>query len=133
MEGEFYDYDGLRNGAVLVAKQGSVFRDLCIDYYKDLGWAELIKAYPPEDWEGSYEDYAYENDLPEVVGLALGGEAVRLITARTRRRFLVVSENAWDGRWEEVKEYLLNHGYATMEPEEREIEISLTLGVSPEG
>jgi hypothetical protein len=131
VEGEFYDYENLPSGAVLVAKQGSVFLDLCIDYSEDLGWAEFVKAYPPEDWEDSYEDYAYEYDLPEFIGLALNGEAVRLITARTRRRLLVVSENAWQSRWEEVKQYLLRHGYATMEPQSLG-EISITLGGDPE-
>jgi hypothetical protein len=131
VEGEFYNYEDLPSVAVLVAKQGSALLDLCIDYYADLGWAELVKAYPPEDWEDSYDDYAYENDLPEFIGFALNGEAVRLITTRTRKRFLVVSESAWHSRWEEVKQYLLKHGYATTtEPELGEI--SITLGGDPE-
>jgi hypothetical protein len=131
VEGEFYDYEGLPSGAVLVAKQGSAFLDLCIDGSRDLGWAELIKAFPPDDWEDEYEDYAIEYDLPEFLGLALKGEAVRLMTARTGRRFLVVSENAWHNRWEEVKRYLLEHGYATTEPQTLG-ELSLTLGGDPE-
>jgi hypothetical protein len=131
VEGEFYNYEGLPSGAVLVAKQGSVFLDLCIDGSRDLGWVELIKAFPPDDWEDSYDDYAYEYDLPEFCGLALNGEAVRLITARTRKRFLVVSENAWYNRWEEVKEYLLEYGYAKTEPQTFG-EFSLTLGGDPE-
>jgi hypothetical protein len=131
VEGEFYNYEDLPSVAVLVAKQGSVFLDLCIDYYKDLGWAVFEEASLPEDWEDSYDDYAYENDLPKYLGLALDGEAVRLITARTRRRFLVVSENAWHNCWEEVKRYLLRHGYATTEPKPLG-EISITLGGDPE-
>lgn len=131
VEGEFSSYERLPSVAVLVAKQGSALLDLCIDYYEDLGWAELVKAYPPEDWEDSYDDYAYEYDLPEFIGFALNGEAVRLITARTRKRFLVVSESAWHNRWEEVKQYLLKHGYATTtEPELGEF--SITLGGDPE-
>ena len=129
-EGEFNSYEGLPDGAVLVAKQGSVFLGLCIDYINDPGWAEFEDALLPEDWEDSYDDYAYENDLPKYLGLALGGEAVRLITTRTRRRFLVVSENAWHSRWEEVKKYLLDHGYAKTEPQLGEI--SITLGGDPE-
>jgi hypothetical protein len=131
VEGEFYNYEELPHVAVLVAKQGSVFLDLCINDYKDLGWAEFEKAYPPEDWEDTYFDYAYEYDLPEYCGLALNGEAVRLITTRTRKRFLVVSENAWHGRWEAVKRYLLDHGYATTEPQPLR-DIPITLGGDPE-
>jgi hypothetical protein len=131
VEERFYNYEELPSVAVLVAKQGSVFLDLCIDYYKDLGWAVFEEALLPEDWEDSYDDFVYEYDLPRYLGLALNGEAVRLITARTRRRLLVVSESAWHGRWEEVKQYLLRHGYATTtEPEPREI--SITLGGDPE-
>jgi hypothetical protein len=132
VEGEFDDYEVLPSGAVLVAKQGSVFRNLYMDSPEDLGWAVFEDAYPPEDWEDSYADYAYEEDLPEFIGLALNGKAVRLITARTRRRFLVVSESAWHSKWEEVKEYLLKHGYATLEPKLGEMEIVLTLGGDPE-
>jgi len=131
VEGEFYDYENLPSGAVLVAKQGSVFRDLCIDYINDPGWAVFEDALLPENWEDSYDDYAYENDLPKYLGLVLDGEAVRLITTRTRRRFLVVSESAWYNRWEEVKRYLLRHGYATTEPKPLG-EISITLGGDPE-
>jgi hypothetical protein len=131
VEGEFYDYENLPKVAVLVAKQGSVFLDLAIDYTKYLGWATFEEVLLPEDWEDSYEDFVYEYDLPEFVGLALKGEAVRLITARTRRRILVVSENAWRSRWEEVKEYLLKAGYATTTKPELG-EISITLGGDPE-
>jgi len=131
VEGEFYDYENLPKVAVLVAKQGSVFLDLAINYTKYLGWATLEYVVLPEDWEGSYDDFVYEYDLPEFVGLALKGEAVRLITTRTRRKILVVSENAWQSRWEEVKEYLLKHGYATLDPK-LGAEIVLTLGGDPE-
>jgi hypothetical protein len=129
VEGIFHNYEVLPSGAVLVAKRGSVFYT---DRIEDLGWAVFEEDYPPEDWEDSYDDYAYEEDLPEFVGLALNGKAVRLITARTRRRFLVVSESIWHSKWEEVKEYLLKHGYATMEPKLGEMEIVLTLGGDPE-
>jgi hypothetical protein len=133
VEGEFYGYEELPNGAIIVAKQGSVFWNLYMDHPEDLGWAVFEDAYPPEDWEDSYDDYAYEEDLPEYVGLALKGKAVRLITARTRRRFLVVSESTWYSKWEEVKEYLLKHGYATLELEPQTIgEIPITLGGDPE-
>jgi hypothetical protein len=131
VEGEFYDYEGLPHDAVLVAKQRSVFLDLCIDGSRDLGWAELIKAFPPDDWEDSYDDYVDEYDLPEFLGLALKGQVVRLMTARTGRRILVVSENAWHNRWEEVRKYLLEHGYATTEPRTFG-KPSLTLGGDPE-
>jgi hypothetical protein len=133
VEGDFYDYDELPSGAVLVVKQGSRLLDLCIDSYRDLGWVELEDAYPPDDWEDTYDDYVYECDLPEYIGLALKGEAVRLMTARTMKRFLVVSEAAWNGRWEEVKEYLLKNGYATLDPQTfRRPEAVITLGGDPE-
>jgi len=131
VEGEFDDYGNLPSGAVLVAKQGSVFLDLYIDYINDPGWASFKDALLPEDWEDSYDDYAYERDLPRYLGLALDGEAVRLITTRTRKRFLVVSESAWQSRWEEVKQYLLDHGYATTTEHELG-ELSITLGGDPE-
>jgi len=131
VEGEFYDYENLPKVAVLVAKQGSTFLDLAINYTKYLGWATLEYVVLPEDWEDTYDDFVYEYDLPEFHGLALKGEAVRLITARTRKRILVVSENAWHSRWEEVKQYLLKHGYATTEPQQLG-KISITLGGDPE-
>jgi len=131
VEGEFYSYEELPSGAVLVAKPRSAFLDLNVNYIEDLGWAVFQEATLPDDWEDSYDDYAYDCDLPEFIGLALNGEAVRLVTARTRRRFLVVSENAWQSRWEEVKQYLLKHGYATTEPQTLG-EISITLGGDPE-
>jgi hypothetical protein len=131
VEWQFYSYENLPSGAVLVARQGSVFLDLCINYTAHLGWATLERAFLPDDWEGSYDEFVDEYDLPECIGLALNGEAVRLVTAGTRRRFLVVSESAWYNRWEEVKQYLLRHGYATTtEPELREV--SITLGGDPE-
>jgi hypothetical protein len=130
VEGEFGNYEGLPSGAVLVAKQDTVFRDIDINYDKYTGWAWFEEVGLPDDWEDEYEDFVYEYDLPEFVGLDLKGEAVRLITARTRRRILVVSENAWHNRWEEVKKYLLECGYAKTEPWTREI--SLTLGGDPE-
>jgi hypothetical protein len=131
VEGEFYDYEGLPSGAVLVAKKGSVFYEIDADRYIDLEWAEFFYASLPDDWEDSYDDYVYEYDLPEYHGLAIHGEAVRLITARTRRRFLVVSEYAWYRWWEEVKEYLLEHGYATIEPPSMR-EVRISLGGDPE-
>ncbi|MFZ8784063.1 putative amidoligase domain-containing protein, partial [Thermocrinis sp.] len=131
VEGEFYDYENLPKVAVLVAKQGSTFLDLAINYTKYLGWATLEYVVLPEDWEDTYDDFVYEYDLPEFHGLALKGEAVRLITARTRKRILVVSENAWHSRWEEVKQYLLKNGYATTEPQQLG-KISITLGGDPE-
>ncbi len=133
VEGEFYSYEEVPHGAVLVAKKGSVFLDLDINYIEDLGWAVFEEALLPDDWEDSYSDFIYEYDLPGVLGFALNGEAVRLVTARTRRRFLVVSETAWHSRWEEVKRFLLRHGYATTEPQSLgRREIVLTLGGDPE-
>ncbi|MCI4454055.1 MAG: hypothetical protein JHC25_03790, partial [Thermodesulfobacterium sp.] len=131
VEEEFYKYEDLPSGAVLVAKKGSVFYEIDADRQIDLEWAEFFYASPPDDWEDSYDDYVYEYDLPTYVGLALHGEAVRLITARTRRRILVVSEYAWHRWWEEVKQYLLEHGYATTEPPSMR-EVKISLGGDPE-
>jgi len=130
VEEDFCEYEDLPHGAVLVAKKGSRFYDLDTDY-RDLGWAELLEADLPDDWEGSYEDYLYEIDLPRYIGLALNGEAVRLRTARTERWILVVSENAWENRWEEVKKFLLDRCYATLVAPELG-DVSITLGGDPE-
>jgi hypothetical protein len=130
VKGDFYDYEGLPNGAILVARKGSRFFDLDMEY-KDLGWAEFIDASLPDDWEGSYDDYIYEYDLPRYMGLALDGEVVRLKTANTERWLLVVSEYAWEDRWEEVKKFLLDRGYATLVNPELG-DVSISLGGDPE-
>jgi len=129
VEGEFWEYDSLPNGAILVARKGARFYDLA--NCKDLGWAVFEEVVLPDDWEGSFEEYVYELDLPRYVGRILGGGGAYLATIRTVRRFLVVSEEVWENRWEEVKEYLLANSWAT--PDVSQLgELSITLGGDPE-
>jgi hypothetical protein len=131
VEGEFWRYGDLPNNAVLVARVGSMFFDLYLDWDTDLGWATFHPADIPDDWEGTYEEMAREYDLPVVEDFCLDEEAVLMETARTGRRFLVVSEEAWENRWEEVKEYLLTKGFTTSDNTELG-ELSITLGGDPE-
>jgi hypothetical protein len=126
-----YDED-LPSGTVLVAKTGSRFMDLGLVKDMNLRWAKFFYARLPEDWEGLYDEYIYEKDLPVFYGRALKGLAVEFRTARTGRKILVVSEEAWHGRWEEVKNFLLEAGYAIPEEKLGELDITLTLGGDPE-
>ncbi len=126
-------YSGdLPDGTVFVAKQGTRFMDLGLVKDMDLRWAKFFYARLPGDWEGLYDEYIYEKDLPVFCGRALRGMAVEFRTAKTGRRFLVVSEKAWHGRWEEVKEFLLEAGYAIPEEKLGELDLSITLGGDPE-
>ncbi|MCI4454003.1 MAG: hypothetical protein JHC25_03515, partial [Thermodesulfobacterium sp.] len=125
-------YADLPNKAVLVAETGSRFMDLGLVKDMKLRWASFFYARPPKDWEGSYEEYIYEKDLPVFCGRALRGMAVRFRTARTGREILVVWKDAWHSRWEEVKKYLLKHGYAIPEEKFPELDLSITLGGDPE-
>jgi len=134
VEGDFWEYDSLPDGTILVARKGARFYDL--DCYENFGWAVFEEASLPDDWEGSFDDYLWELDLPRVrvgssLARALNGEVVILETVRTERRFLVVSEEVWETRWEEVKEVLLAHGWAT--PDVSQLgEATITLGGDPE-
>jgi hypothetical protein len=133
VEGDFWDYQGLPNNAILVAKKGTKFYDLYIDDDRDLGWAKLCSLAIPDDWEGYVEDHVWELDLPRVVRIsdALDGKAVVLKTIRTERWFLVVSEEVWETQWERVKDYLLTNSWAT--PGLPQIgETTITLGGDPE-
>uniref|UniRef100_A0A7C5SXM7 Uncharacterized protein n=1 Tax=Thermocrinis ruber TaxID=75906 RepID=A0A7C5SXM7_9AQUI len=125
VEDEFWAYDSLPDGAILVARIGARFLGLFLDRDRNLGWASFHPADIPDDWEGLYE---YEHDLPVVSEFYPG--AALLETPKTGRRFLVISEEAWENGWEEVKQYLLNHGWATPEPQLGEAVI--TLGGDPE-
>jgi hypothetical protein len=129
VEDSFWEYDSLPHGAIIVARKGTRFYDLA--NYKDLGWAVFEEVVLPDDWEGSFEEYVYELDLPRYAGRILGGGGASLETIRTGRRFLVVSEEVWENQWEEVKQYLLSYGWAT--PELPQIgETTITLGGDPE-
>jgi hypothetical protein len=135
VEGEFWEYDSLPNGAILVARKGARFYDLVNCGY--FGWASFEEVAVPDDWEGSFDDFVWELDLPRWLRLgsslarALNNEGVILETVRTERRFLVVSEEVWENRWEEVKECLLAHAWAT--PDVSQLgETPITLGGDPE-
>jgi len=131
VEGEVFSYRGLPLKAVFVAREGASFYNLDQSKDMDLGWVRLFAARLPENWEGSYYDYARMNDLPGFKDLALDGKVVILETERTYRQFLVVSEDAWENNWEEVKQYLLQKGYASVEKPQLG-KISITLGGAPE-
>jgi hypothetical protein len=125
-------YEGLPSKSVLVAYEGSRFSDLGLVKDMDLGWAKFFYARLPGDWRGLYDDYLYERDLPVFCGFALDGKAVEFRTARTGREILVVSEKAWYGQREEVKDFLLEAGYAIPEEKLGELDFTLTLGGDPE-
>jgi len=131
VDGDFWRYEGLPDNTVLVARVGSKFFDLYLDWDTDLGWATFHPADIPDDWEGTYEELAREYDLPVVENFYLDDEAVLMETARTGRRILVVSETAWENNWEAVKEFLLAKGFAKPEPPQLG-ELSITLGGDPE-
>jgi hypothetical protein len=130
VEGDFWEYDSLPDGAILVAREGARFYDLV--NYGYLSWIVFKKATLPDDWEGSFEDYCWELDLPvlsiHTPSYIPWGKSRVLKTTRTKRMFLVVSEEVWETRWEEVKAGLLAHGWAAPELGE----ISITLGGDPE-
>jgi hypothetical protein len=133
VEGDFWDYDSLPDGAILVARKGARFYNL--DFHRDCGWAVFEKAVVPDDWKGSLEDYLWELDLPRRVygssSLALGPWGEVLKTARTGRWFLVISEEVWETQWEIMEKYLLDYDWAT--PDLSQLgETIITLGGDPE-
>jgi hypothetical protein len=131
VEGEVFSYGGLPLMAVFVAREGARFYNLAQSKDMDLGWVKLFAARLPENWEGSYYDYVRMNDLPGFKDFALDRKAVILETERTYKCFLVVSEEAWENHWEEVKQYLLQKGYASVEKPQLG-KVSITLGGAPE-
>jgi hypothetical protein len=122
VDGEFYNYEGLPDRAVLVAKHGSKF--FCFGPYsnKKLWWLELVGGPLPEDWETL--------DLPRGEGGSLEIPTFIITTTRSKKRFLVVSEEAWNdaSRWPTLRWYLLENWWAI--PEFRDPPI--TLGGDPE-
>jgi hypothetical protein len=129
---QFSFHEDLPSKTVLVASQGTRFYDLGLVKDMDLRWAKFFYARLPENWEGSYDEYIYERDLPVFCGRALRGMAVKFRTARTGKEILVVSEKAWHDRWEEVKKLLLRECYAIPEEKLGELDFTLTLGGDPE-
>jgi hypothetical protein len=133
VEGDFWEYASLPDGAVLVARKGARFYDT--DRYKDCGWAVFEQVAVPDDWKGSFEDYLWELDLPRweygSSSFALGTKGTVLRTARTGRWFLVISEEVWETQWEIVEKYLLSYAWAT--PDVSQLgETIITLGGDPE-
>jgi hypothetical protein len=112
----FRGYKYRPDGTVFVVKEGSVLEDVDIprglNGVLDLGWVKLVAPKVPEDWVyiGGYDAYVREWDLPKYhpSETDLGGEALWLQTYKTKKFYLVVSENAWENRWKEVEELLLS-------------------------
>jgi hypothetical protein len=113
VEGEatFRGYKYRPDGTVFVVKKGSVLEDVVIPQglngVFDLGWVKLMEPKVPEDWAWGVDTYLKEWDLPRFEGFALDWQALWLQTYKTKKWYLVVSESAWENRWEEVEEYLL--------------------------
>ncbi len=123
VDGEFYSYEDLPDRAVLVAKHGSRFLNLNLGPFSNrkLWWLELVAApLPKEDRENL--------DLPMHYGGSLELPTVILTTTRSKRWFLVVSEEAWHHRWEYVRWYLIENWWAMPEFGDPPI----TLGGDPE-
>jgi hypothetical protein len=121
VDGEFSSYEDLPDRAVLVAKHGSRFLNLDLGPFprRKLWWVELVAA-PPEDRE--------ELDLPMEYGGSLELPTVILTTTKTKKWFLVVSEEAWHHRWEYVRAHLILNFWAMPEFGDPPI----TLGGDPE-
>jgi hypothetical protein len=123
VDGEFYNYEDLPDRAVLVAKHGSRFLNLNLGPFpnRKFWWVELVAA-PPEDRE--------ELDLPREYGGSLELPTVILTTTRSKKWFLVVSEEAWNdaSRWPTLRWYLIENFWAMPEFGDPPI----TLGGDPE-
>jgi len=120
VDGEFYNYEDLPDRAVLVAKHGSKF--FCFGPYsnKKLWWLELVGGPLPEDWEML--------DLPRGEGGNLQIPTFIITTTRSKKWFLVVSEEAWHQKWEYVRWYLIENFWAMPES----VDPPITLGGDPE-
>jgi len=124
VDGEFYNYEDLPDRAVLVAKHGSKFH--CHGPYanKKLWWLELVGAPLPENWE------MLDLDLP-IGGMGnLDIPTFIIQTTRSKKQFLVVSEEAWNNAslWPTLRWYLLENWWAMPQFEGPPI----TLGGDPE-
>jgi hypothetical protein len=112
----FCGHEYYPDGVVFAAKGGSVLEDVVLPRglagELDLGWVKLREPKVPEDWLSvwSYESYLKAWDLPKYHPneTDLNGEALWLQTYKTKKFYLVVSENAWENRWKEVEELLLS-------------------------
>jgi hypothetical protein len=110
----FRGYKYRPDGTVFVVKEGSVLEDVDIprglNGVLDLGWVKLVAPKVPEDWVyiGGYDSYVREWDLPKYQSSEKGLEVIWLETRKTKKWYLVVSENAWENRWKEVEELLLS-------------------------
>jgi hypothetical protein len=110
----FRGYKYRPDGTVFVVKEGSILEDVDIprglNGVIDLGWVKLVEPKVPADWVyiGGYDAYVREWDLPKYQGREKGLEVIWLETRKTKKWYLVVSENAWENRWKEVEELLLS-------------------------
>jgi hypothetical protein len=122
VDGEFYNYEDLPDRAVLVAKHGSKF--FCYGPYsnKKLWWMETVGSPLPENWEML--------DLPWGEGGNLEIPTFIITTTRSKKWFLVVSEEAWNdaSRWPTLRWYLLDNRWAIPEF----VDPPITLGGDPE-
>jgi len=121
VDGEFYNYEDLPDRAVLVAKHGSKF--FCVGPYanKKLWWLELVGTPLPENWEML--------ELPMGEGGSLEIPTFIISTTRSKKWFLVVSEEAWNdsSRWPTLRWYLLENRWAIPF-----VDPPITLGGDPE-
>jgi hypothetical protein len=109
----FRGYKYRPDGTVFVVKEGSVLEDVEIPRglggVLDLGWVKLVEPKVPEDWIWiwGYDSYLREWDLPKFQSKEKDLQAIWLQTYKTKKWYLVVSENEWNNRWKEVEELLL--------------------------
>jgi hypothetical protein len=94
----FLDREYLPDGTVIVVKKGTRLHGVCgVEGELDLGWVKLIGA------------GTSCQDLPEYKGSDLEGT---LWIKEYRNRILVVSEELWKERWEEMARFLLSRDMA---------------------
>ncbi len=97
----FLGREYLPHGTIVVAKKGTRLHEICgVEGELDLGWVKLIGA--GNSCPG----------LPKYVGTDLEG-TLRLKDGRND--IIVVSEELWEERWDEVESYLFSVGMAYYE------------------
>jgi hypothetical protein len=118
----FLGREYLPYGTVVVAKKGTRLHEVCgVEGELDLGWVKLIgvgNSYP---------------GLPKYEGTDLEGT---IWIKDGRNTILVVAEEVWEERWDEVEQLLLSRGMAwcdtwTFQCHEAD-EYEITLGGDPE-
>jgi len=114
----FLDREYLPDGTVVVAKKGTRFHGI---YSFDLGWVKLIGA-------GDYSPYLLKHEGTDLEGI--------LWLKNGKNDILIVSEELWEERWDEVERFLLSTGFAwcdtwTFQCHEAD-QYEITLGGDPE-